>query len=205
MTDPSTYYHRFSLFEEVAGRLESHLRSVVDGLPHIDRVGARAKSPDRFIAKAAKKENDALKYDNPFVQIQDQIGGRITVFYLRDVEICKERVTKFMTFIESQDKSPSTESEFGYFGAHFIMNLPDDVIPDGADRDLIPDFFELQIKTLFQHAWSEAHHDLGYKSVRDLTSLEKRKVAFTAAQAWGADTIFEDLAMALSTNDNDRS
>jgi putative GTP pyrophosphokinase len=64
------------------------------------------------------------------------------------------------------------------------------------DGDTIPDFFELQIKTLFQHAWSEAHHDLGYKQEpgsTPLTSEEKRKLAYTSAQAWGADHMFDEL------------
>ncbi|MCL5802016.1 MAG: hypothetical protein M1283_05805, partial [Gammaproteobacteria bacterium] len=59
--------------------------------------------------------------------------------------------------------------------------------------DDVPNLFELQIKTLFQHAWAEAEHDLGYKTSNSLTSLQKRKIAFTAAQAWGADQIFDEL------------
>ena len=55
-------------------------------------------------------------------------------------------------------------------------------------------FFELQIKTLFQNAWSEANHDLGYKPERELSKDEKRKIAFTSAQAWGADMIFDELS-----------
>lgn len=61
-------------------------------------------------------------------------------------------------------------------------------------EDCLPEFFELQIKTLFQHAWSEAEHDLAYKpELGELDEVELRKLAFTAAQAWGADEIFEDL------------
>jgi len=54
-------------------------------------------------------------------------------------------------------------------------------------------FFELQIKTLFQHAWSEAEHDLGYKPTTVLSHDQKKRLAFTAAQAWGADQVFDEL------------
>jgi putative GTP pyrophosphokinase len=39
-----------------------------------------------------------------------------------------------------------------------------------------------------------AEHDLGYKpGAVPLTPDEKRRLAFTAAQAWGADRIFDEL------------
>jgi putative GTP pyrophosphokinase len=62
-------------------------------------------------------------------------------------------------------------------------------------------FFELQIKTLFQHAWSEAEHDLGYKPATVLSSDQKRRLAFTAAQAWGADQIFDELYRHIESAD----
>ena len=58
---------------------------------------------------------------------------------------------------------------------------------DFVDRKHVPDFFELQIKTLFQHAWSEADHDLGYKpGSTPLTSDEKRKLAYTSSPGMGS-------------------
>jgi len=53
------------------------------------------------------------------------------------------------------------------------------------------------VKTLFQHAWSEAEHDLGYKPSGKLTSDQKRRLAFTAAQASGADLIFDEMFQEL--------
>jgi ppGpp synthetase/RelA/SpoT-type nucleotidyltranferase len=198
-----SYENRYPTLKLIAQQLEAHLRDMLIDLPRIDAINSRAKSPERFISKAIKlKEGGESKYKNPIFQIQDQIGARINVFYLSDVDVVKNHVSRYMKYIEIQDKSPERDSEFGYFGLHFIFKIPEDVIPEDVDAEIVPEFFELQIKTLFQHAWSEAHHDLGYKSIRSLTPDEKRHVAFTAAQAWGADKIFEDLAKDLCSNDN---
>ena len=88
---------------------------------------------------------------------------------------------------------PESEREFGYEGRHFILFVPEDLIDDTVSREESVELFELQIKTLFQHAWSEAEHDLGYKSSVKLTSDQNRRLAFTAAQAWGADRIFDEM------------
>lgn len=196
------YEARYPILKDVANRLENHITGLLMPGVRVDRISARAKSPDRYHAKASKTdETGSAKYLNPEFEIQDQIGARITVFYLCDVDRVKRSIEKYFKFIEVKSKSPISESEFGYFGLHFIIETPSDVVPDDY-VEIVPEFFELQIKTLFQHAWSEAHHDLGYKSLRDLTADEQRKVAFTAAQAWGADTIFEELARTLVLNDN---
>jgi ppGpp synthetase/RelA/SpoT-type nucleotidyltranferase len=78
---------------------------------------------------------------------------------------------------------------------HYILLMPTELIDSDVPNPIVPEFFELQIKTVFQHAWSEANHDLGYKpGSKPLASDEKRKLAFTAAQAWGADQIFDGLS-----------
>ena len=87
-----------------------------------------------------------------------------------------------------------SEWEFGYFGKHHILMIPSDVIDPEWNNTMLPRFFELQIKTFFQHAWSEAEHDVGYKETKkQLTLDQRRRLAFTSAQAWGADRMFDEL------------
>lgn len=185
---------REQILEPLAVRLVEHLQNTLRGIERVDRVGARAKGVDRFVAKAAKAlEDGGAKYEHPFQQIQDLIGARIIVFYKQDVDAVAQMVERYFRRIERKDLIPESEAEFGYFGKHFILAVPQDVVDDDADRDKTPKFFELQVKTLFQHAWSEASHDLAYKPGEPLSPLNKRQVAFTAAQAWGADQMFEQL------------
>lgn len=188
------YRRRFAqVLTPLAVKLQDHLRELVKDLPHIDRVAARPKSVERFIAKGQKRVGRKRKYSEPLVQIQDQIGARIVVFYLRDIEVVAARINEHLRKIETKAIVPDSEAEFGYFGRHFILFLPSELFDAAIPRGEAPKFFELQIKTLYQHAWSEANHDLAYKPTDVLSSDDKRKIAFTSAQSWGADQIFDEL------------
>lgn len=182
----------------LARALEDHVKDDFKDVPRVDRVSARAKGIDSFVDKADKEEGSAKKYLDPLNQIQDQIGVRIVTFYSDDVDAVAKVVEQYYRKIESKNIVPDSDSEFGYFGRHFILLIPDDLIGDDIDVNKIPRFFELQVKTLFQHAWGEAEHDLGYKPGTELSSDIRRKIAFTAAQAWGADQIFNELHKAAN-------
>ncbi|MGA3953704.1 GTP pyrophosphokinase [Ralstonia nicotianae] len=188
-----------TILKPLADRLVAQLQDGLSGVEHIDRVAARAKSLDRFLEKALKARKDGgTKYDRPFEQIQDLVGARIIVFYKQDVDVVSQVIERYYRHIECRNLIPESESEFGYVGKHLILAFPEDLFDDDADRERSPIFFELQIKTLFQHAWSEAGHDLAYKPDVPLSRPQKRLIAFTAAQAWGADQQFAQLHCELN-------
>jgi putative GTP pyrophosphokinase len=189
------YRQRYDeILKPVASALCEHVSDYFKAEPRIDRITARAKDVESFLNKARHRVDGKLKYTEPLSQIQDQLGVRIITFFRSDVERLDGIVRNYFRAIEFKDRVPESEWEFGYFGRHYVLLLPSDVVNDGMDDDLVPGFFELQIKTLFQHAWSEAEHDLGYKpGVKPLTPDETRRLAFTSAQAWGADHIFDEL------------
>jgi ppGpp synthetase/RelA/SpoT-type nucleotidyltranferase len=182
--------------------LEEFVSELLADRPRIDRVCARAKSPDRFAKKAERVDaTGAKKYADPLAQIQDQIAARVVVFYLDDVPPVLAALERYLQKVESRALVPESSWEFGYFGHHSVFVLPEEVVPEGFDSAAYPRFFELQIKTLFQHAWSEAEHDLGYKSPRELDANEQRRLAYSAAQAWGADQAFKELYRDLFTTE----
>ena len=185
-------YHDFLI--KVVPILEEHLKERILKYERIDKISVRAKSKTRFVEKAQQKsDNELLKYDDPMNQIQDQIGARIVTYYLDDISNVCKIVEDYYRHIEKHQYIPDKINEFGYEGIHYVLFLPEDIYLSNNFKDNVPKFFELQIKTLFQHAWSEAEHDLGYKPNYELSKYEKRKIAFTAAQAWGADYIFNEL------------
>lgn len=184
---------RERLLEPLALSLCHYLIENID-YPRVDRICCRAKSTSSFMTKAHKlDESGKRKYNDPINEIQDQVGARIVTFYKSDVERIRDAVLGFCRSIEHKHHIPPTDNQFGYEGVHFILLLPRELITPTLENENLPRVFELQIKTLFQHAWSEAEHDLAYKGGFDLTREQQRKIAFTAAQAWGADQIFDEL------------
>jgi ppGpp synthetase/RelA/SpoT-type nucleotidyltranferase len=162
---------------------------------HIDSIRTRAKAIDSFVNKACKIVDGEQKYTDPLRQINDQIGGRIIVFYKHDVNLVINQLHRYFRQIEQSSVVPERFNSFGYESVHFLFYIPDDVIPHDFDRAGIPSFFELQVATLFQHAWAEANHNLAYKPQEELTEEEQRKIAFAAAQAWGADFLFDQISL----------
>lgn len=197
---------REQYLERLSISIENRIKEILfeNNAQRVDNVSSRAKTVISFEKKAKSIVDGRPRYDHPLTSIQDQIGVRITVFYTSDV-FCVEKIIRnhFQT-IEVKELEPLSAWAFGYFGRHLLPIIPLDLIPDEVEEDEIPPCFELQIKTLFQHAWAQANHDLGYKpELGGLSLEEERKLAFASAQAWGADHHFNELFLAKVSSAND--
>lgn len=191
----SAYTARFECLEKASIDLKNDITSTLSDSKniHIDRIDTRAKDIDRFCKKAMKEDKGQRKYTDPLNQIQDQIGARILVLYLEDMDMLGKRIHDYYSFYEDITKEPENNHEFKYFGRHLILNIPRE-IREKYGREKIPVVFELQIKTLFQYAWSECEHDLNYKPYgKEIDNEGQRLLALASAQAWGSDRIFDEL------------
>lgn len=181
------------ILSEIALKIEENLSEIFDGIEHIDRICSRVKEEKSFLNKTLKEENGKLKYKEPLKEIQDLIGAKIVVYYKSDFDTIENLVEKFFQFVEKNKIVPDDVKKFDYEALHFICFIPNAIYSAHKKNNLIPDFFELQIKTLYQNAWSQAEHGLGFKPDIPPSSEEERKLAFIAAQSWGADNILVDL------------
>jgi ppGpp synthetase/RelA/SpoT-type nucleotidyltranferase len=201
-----TFSRRLPLLGALASELEDVARTGLGiyGHEHIDRIYFRAKSPESFIGKVRKRDVDVAAgvlrdgvpltpYTNPLTQIEDQVGGRVLVFFVHDIQPVVDILTNAFARMEMQDKSPQKDAEFGYESTHLVCAIPDHLRPPGwVEEQWMPQTFELQVRTLFSHAWAEPQHNLGYKASGDLTRQQRRHLAWVAASAWGADRGLED-------------
>jgi ppGpp synthetase/RelA/SpoT-type nucleotidyltranferase len=112
---------------------------------------------------AGKLERKGDLY-NGFEDITDILGCRIICFLLDEIDkIGKKVEERFVVDWEnsSDKRALLKENAFGYLSLHYICSLPfGDKWPD----EICGKKFEIQIRTILQHAWSAIHHDIGYKS-----------------------------------------
>lgn len=99
-----------------------------------------------------------------FFELMDILGARVICFFEDDVDVIGKEVEKSFKIDEeySSDKRKLIRSDsFGYLSLHYICTLPED---QGYPEELLGLKFEIQIRTILQHAWSDIEHDIGYKS-----------------------------------------
>ncbi|MDQ0778369.1 putative GTP pyrophosphokinase [Streptomyces aurantiacus] len=193
--DPlSLYRQRYHLLCSLVDNLTEVVSSDLAAVPHVDRISFRVKDPGSFFVKSnATLPDGSMKYSNPLREIEDQVAGRVIVFYFSDIQAVSGVLEDTFRRVESEAKEPEDESSFGYESYHHIFLIPEHHKPDGWEReDDMPVTFELQIRTLFMHAWAEPQHDLGYKG-DDISREVRRKLAWVAASAWGADRTMDEI------------
>ena len=112
---------------------------------------------------AGKLERKGDSY-NTLEDITDILGCRIICFLSDEIDKIGKKVEEsfVIDWENSSDKRALIkEDAFGYLSLHYICSLPfGDKWPD----EICGKKFEIQIRTILQHAWSAIHHDIGYKS-----------------------------------------
>jgi ppGpp synthetase/RelA/SpoT-type nucleotidyltranferase len=198
----AAYAARLDLLGHAARRLEDDLVERFRDRPHIDRISVRVKDLDSFFEKATVRKVDP-PYEAPLAEIEDQIAGRILVFFVDDLSSTVSHLNALLNSVEQDHKRPTRYNEFDYESVHGVYALPPQYLPDGwGEQEDMPETFELQVRTLFQHAYAEPQHDLGYKPGAPLSDDVRRELAWVAASSWGADQALDRVRETMSVSDD---
>lgn len=122
-----------------------------------------------------KKIEEKGKYTN-LSEVTDIIGIRVITFFDDDVDALAEIVKKEFEIDEenSIDKRRNDYDRFGYQSLHYIVQLNSNRTSLLEYQGLENVKFEIQIRSILQHAWAEIEHDLGYKSRVEVPSEIRR-------------------------------
>lgn len=143
----------------------------ISGYPIIERVTSRVKSKTSIINKMTKKGYD-ITYKNLVDNVDDIAGIRIICPIRDDVLNIKEIIGMIpsLKVIEEKDyiKHPKKS---GYSAYHMIAETP---VTINSETVIIK--VEIQIRTVAMDFWSEMEHDIRYKSKKELSASDSRKL-----------------------------
>lgn len=94
----------------------------------------------------------------------DLLGARVICYFADDVDRFAALAEQafVIDWEASSDKRALIQADsFGYLSLHYICALRPE---EGYPETLTEIRFELQIRSVMQHAWAQIEHDLGYKS-----------------------------------------
>jgi len=156
---------------------ESHLK--------VHSVTLRLKTPESLARKLARPD----RAYNELREITDLLGLRVVTYF----EDAVDRVARVLerrlpvALEHSIDKRRRADSSaFGYRSMHYVCH-----IPSGTDNLPSPPFcFEVQVRTVLEHAWAEIEHDLGYKSRDVIPAGPRRRLSRLAGLLELADQEF---------------
>ncbi|MBV0919496.1 GTP pyrophosphokinase [Mycobacteroides chelonae] len=140
-------------FEQLAQRLKAEIRMLVRTRGFDCHVDSRAKDVASFVGKCLRKG-----YTDPWNQVTDKVGVRITVSDPSNIEGVVELLTRQYENAQVEDKNLELRQgkKMGYGGVHIQIDIPSDTVSVGG-------VCEIQVRTAAQNLWSEMSHKLLYK------------------------------------------
>ncbi|MBI9000824.1 GTP pyrophosphokinase family protein [Corynebacterium sp. CCM 9185] len=163
-----------------------------------DRVSVRVKEWRSLKAKAYKTDETGRPvYPDPWDDIHDILGVRVTVYHSTEIPQVISVLREAFTVHRSVDKTAETRvsGSFGYGSHHLIVGVEGTSDATAELADYAGLRFEVQVRTVLQHAWAEFEHDIRYKGGgKTLDPRVDRAFTLTAGLIELADQQFDLIA-----------
>lgn len=160
-------------------------------------IASRVKDIESYKLKV-----DNPKYDDPISQITDLAGIRVITYVEDEIDkVCKVIETTFdIDATNSLDKSKELGVDrVGYKSVHYIAKLKEDRL-NLPEYNIFRDrHFEIQVRTILQHAWAEIEHDRNYKFTGKLPDEISRRFKLLAGVLEISDREFNNISKEIDS------
>lgn len=184
------YKKNQQLYKNLASLSEDIIKKILSSKNiETHNIKSRAKEIESFERKI-RSEINFSPYD-----MQDLAGVRIICYTRSDVDQISEIVKNTFDIDErnSVDKTKLLgETKMGYKSIQFVATLPKSRYELEENRIFKGKRFEIQIRTILQHAWDQIEHDDVYKKV-NVTKEVKRRFNLVSSLLEVADNELEEL------------
>jgi putative GTP pyrophosphokinase len=170
------------LSHQIERLLESHNATL--GFPLQHRVKQWESIADKF-------ERVPLKI-NSLRELQDLVGLRLILLFKRDLAKVRDLISKNFNVVREYDTQERLkEDQFGYSSIHFVVELQQEWLAVPTLSEMGGLRAEIQVRTLAQHIWAEASHNLQYKQKESVPPTVLRGIYRVSALLETVDLEFE--------------
>lgn len=154
-------------------------------------VTGRVKTRDSL----EEKLNRPGKHYEGLGQLTDIVGLRVITYFEDDVDTVARIVERELEPVPehcSDKRSFKEPDRFGYRSLHYVCRLGANRRDLREHRSYNTEMFEVQIRSILQHAWAEIEHDLGYKTNVSVPHEIKHQLSRVAGLLEIADREFKE-------------
>lgn len=189
------YAQNREIYKKLSEKVSNILIELLDeaGLT-VHAITNRTKDIDSF------KNKIDTKYEDPINQVTDLSGIRIIAYVEDDLKlICGIIEDTFQIDVNNSfNKSDELGTDkVGYRSIHYIARIKDDRISLPEYKKFKELKFEIQVRTILQHAWAEIEHDKNYKFRGVLPPEIKRRFKIIAGTLELVDREFNLLSLEI--------
>lgn len=151
------------------------------------------------IVKKIKKKNREKSYS--YEDLSDKLGIRIICTYQEDLIKVDAFLGQYFAIVKAEYKKDTLDfDKLDYTSNHYDVKIDaSKQIFEGQDHYLGM-IFEVQVRTLNQHAWSNTAHSLAYKQEAGIEPILKRRVYRLLSLYEIADDEFSSVNRKLAEN-----
>jgi ppGpp synthetase/RelA/SpoT-type nucleotidyltranferase len=188
------YERQLQHHKQAAELAEKMIREILSDVPvQIHLITSRHKRLDSLRLKLRKK-----RYRQPGRQLTDKVGVRVITYFENDIAPVVTLLERELDIDEHKSEDKRTKlnlREFGYLSVHLIARTKGRWSRSPLFAPIRGMWFEIQVRSILEHAWAEIEHEIVYKSGIVFPDETKRRFARLA----GALEILENEFVALRT------
>lgn len=189
-----------SVYEEIGLKTSMFLKNEILRQEIYPEITYRTKELLSIVKKIQRKSKEK-KYD--FKDLKDKLGIRVVCSFSSDLEIVDKIIRQNFNIEKVEYKKEELEyDKLDYTSNHYDLKIKSEKIFFENTSDFENKIFELQVRSINQHAWSSSAHILTYKKDAEIPKALQRRVYRLLSLYEIADDEFSNINHELKVQEN---
>ena len=162
------------VYQSLGHEVVTYMKAQLPKFEIMPEISFRTKELISIIKKIQRKSKSKTYNYN---DLKDKLGIRIICPFSSELEIVDKWIKEHFQIEKAEYKKDELDyDKLDYTSNHYDLKVKTEKFNPNIGEDVLNFVFELQVRSINQHAWSSASHILTYKSESKIPKILQRKV-----------------------------